>query len=400
MIEAEGEVRLMSDAVLTGFAVVLCGEGFRIAEVGGGVEAVLDGAGGGVDSAGRDDVAGEGGVGGEGVADGGTGEQPGKIAAAPGEGGDALADGGYASGTSAEFKSGEPEGLIFAVVDFGEVDGAAGAEGDAVADAAGALGKERIAGDKGRGCVVVAEGAVELIGAGAGGESDLAHGAEFGVRARDVDAEFLVSFGAVHEGTAGEAAAGAGDGSTVDDGFSLILAAAGETDLEATGSFGDLRGEGEIIPGAPESERKGAEFLASADVGDALGFGFNEGGSALDLYDGVNGSDAKDGVDPAHVAWGEHDVIDAVFLEAAGADADGVGSGVGVGDGVVARFAGGGRVLEVGLRLDGFDGGAGKGGSGRVLDGSRDGDEGALREGNRKSTKIERYPFSHAQHTG
>jgi hypothetical protein len=219
---------------------------------------------------------------------------------------------------------------------------------------------------------------VQVIGSGAGDDGELADAGVFGESAGDLEAELLVAFGAVGHDAGDLAAEHGGDGDAVNGDVALPGAAAAEAHIEAALGLGDIGGELDEVPGAAEAERHVDHRLAGAGVGDAGGFGLDEGDAGGDLNGGGHLAELEGDVDAADVARAEHDAVHEVFLEALGGGFEAVGAFQQVGQGIVARLVGGSGVFVSGAEVDRFDGGSGDGGAGGVGDRTGDAGQGAL----------------------
>ena len=281
------------------------------------------------------------------------------------------------------FNGAEEEGLIFAVVDFGDVDGAAGGTGELVVfeggDGAIGGGEREGRGGEGGVAVVPEERAAQTVGAGFGGDVDdaAAGGAVFGGKRRGLDGKLLDGFGRETGDGAAEADAGVvgaigederAEGSAAAD-AQITAGARGGADQSGVltaGVAADVgQGEGEVEHAAVD--QRGVLNFARGDGG-TEGAAFGVDGSGFGLHGDFGGERAGvefdiDGDDAGGIHF---HVVDGALAEAGGFDLDPVSHGLERGQDVA---AGGGGFLVgflVGAEVGDGDGGTGNDGSGGI----------------------------------
>ena len=265
-------------------------------------------------------------------------------AAEAGVGGEGVDDGGGGEEFADAFVVGEPEGFVFD-------DGATGGGAELVAAEEGAGGGvEEVAGVEGGVAVEVEEGAVEVVGAGAGdGVEDATGGAAvFGGVVVRHDGEFADGFdaqvgaedgaggvvGVVVEGDAVEAVvvfrgAGAGDGE-------LDAVAGADAAVAAHGGDAWLEG-GELGPIATvEGEFADGEAFDGAVVGGRGEIDGADGGVDFDGFGDI--ADGESEIDGDFGADVEDDVLAETAGEAGGFEGGFVGAGLEVGGAVGTGF--------------------------------------------------------------
>ena len=325
---------------------IVVDDALAVAEESGGVRGGGDSLGqelleDGAESGGGNGVVGEGLIGVGGVADDDeialAGEESGEVAAALGVGEDAGGKGVGALADVRILEAAEEEGFVF---EDGSTEGAAvlvafeTVVGAATGD--GVKGGEKVAGVE----TVVAEepvgAAVEVIGAGAGGDVDDAAGAAtvFGGVAVGLDTDFLDEVG-VGEGV-GDGAVGvhvvaaihevvdAVGFAAADGNGDLIGGLEGGADVLADGD--DAGGDGDELEGVAPIEGELDHAGVVDDVAEDGVGGIDGGGLAADLDDFGGGTDREGGIDPEALVDLEFDAGLAEALEAFGFDVEGVGT--------------------------------------------------------------------------